>query len=187
MKPQNTKTIRRRLLLLFYERFLTDPLEMLGPGELLEMTGITREELQPNIFYLFERGLVELMTTYNPPHFSGARLTADGIDLVEDHYEFNRRYPPEPGEYEDHLAEVPVLVERLVDEAEFVPLDGERRKCLLRDVQYLRDELVRPAERWRVEVIHTVLDWIEAHFDAADGVTPTVSRLRDVLQEKLPR
>jgi hypothetical protein len=187
MKPQHTKTVRRRLLLLFYERYLTDPLDMLGPEEVVQQTNIPREQLQPNIFYLYERGLVDLMTTYNPPNFSGVRISADGIDLVEDYYEFNRRYPPVPGEYEDRLAEVPVLVERLVDEAEYIALDGERRKCLLRDVQYLRDELVRPAERWRVEVIHTVLDWIEAHFEAAQGDTGTVVELRGVLREKLPR
>lgn len=185
MKPQHPKTVRRRLLILLYDRYLTDPLEMFTPDELQREAELTREELQPNIFYLYERGLVELMTSYNPPMFSAARITADGIDLVEDHYEFSRRYPPEPGEYEDRLAEVPRLVERIVDEAEYAPLDGERRRALLRDVQYLRDELVRPAERWRSEVVLTVLDWIQGHFELAEGPSATVEELRQVLRERL--
>lgn len=187
MKFQHPKTVRRRLLLLLYDRYLVDPLDLLAPDQLQQEASLTREELQPNIFYLYERGLVELMTSCIPPMFSAARITTDGIDLVEDYYEFNRRFPPEPGEYEDRLAEVPILVERLVDEAEYVPLDGERRKSLLRDVQYLRDELIRPAERWRPHVIHTVLDWIEDHFNAAEGATQTILDLRGVLTEKIPR
>jgi hypothetical protein len=186
MKPRHPKTVRRRLLLLLYEHYLADPLELLSPAQLQEEASVLREELQPNIFYLYDRGLVELMTSYNPPMFSGARITAEGIDLVEDFFEFNRRFPPEMGEYEDRFAEVPMLVERLVDEAELSALDGENRRCLLRDVQYLRDELSRPVERWRHDVVNTVLDWMEAYFRGMDETLPSLGQLRRVL-ERQPR
>ncbi len=185
MKHRHPKSIRRRLLLLLYEHYLGDPLDMLTPEQLHEEGCVTREELQPNIFYLSDRGLVELMTDYKPPMFSGARITADGIDLVENLFEFNLRFPPELGEYEDSLADVPVLMERLVEEAELSALDGERRRSLLRDVQYLRDELVRPPERWRGEVIHTVTDWIEGYFRDAEEGLPSLIPLKKALEGQL--
>lgn len=165
-----------------YEHYLSDPLDMLTPDKLHEEGCVTREELQPNIFYLSDRGLVELMTDYKPPMFSGVRITADGIDLVENLYEFNLRFPPELGEYEDSLADVPMHMERLVEEAELSALDGERRRSLLRDVQYLRDELVRPPERWRGEVVQTVLDWIEGYFEGSDDGLPSLGALRKALE-----
>lgn len=169
-----------------YEHYQTDPLELLSPSQIQEEAALEREELQPNIFYLYDRGLVELMTSYLPPMFSGARITAEGIDLVENFFEFNRRFPPEMGEYEDRLAEVPILVERLVEEADYSPLDGEKRRSLLRDVQYLRDELSRPVERWRSEVISTVLDWIEGYFRDTGETLESLPQLRRVLAQ-LPR
>lgn len=175
--------VRRRLLLLLYEHYLTDPLEMLTPEQLQREGCVAREDLQPNTFYLYDRGLVELMTDYNPPMFSGIRITADGIDLVENFFEFNLRFPPAMGEYEDRLAEVPSLMERLVEEADFSALDGEKRKSLLRDVQYLRDELARPVDRWRMDVIRTVLNWIDGYFAKEEETLPSAGELRRVLEQ----
>jgi tetrahydromethanopterin S-methyltransferase subunit B len=76
-----------------------------------------------------------------------------------------------------------------VAEADFAPLDGEYRQALLRDVEYLRDELARPAARWRREVITSVLDWIESHFERqeehADEHLPSLDPLRQALQQQL--
>jgi hypothetical protein len=125
------------------------------------------------------------MMGYNPPLFAASRITADGIDLVENQVELNRRFPPVIGELEESVAELPVLMERLVDEADFSSLDGEQRKCLLRDIQYLRDELARPAERWRTDVIDTVLAWVENHFDGdASEDLPSLSALREAMAAK---
>jgi hypothetical protein len=90
----------------------------------------------------------------------------------------------EPGETEEAFAGVPLLVERLVQEADFSPLDGEERRCLLRDIQYLRDELSRPAQRWRSHVVETVLSWIESYFEEPGKDLPTLTELREAIQAK---
>ena len=68
--------------------------------------------------------------------------------------------------------------ERLMEEAELSPLDGEGRKCLLRDVHYLREEFARPVDRWRLKVIQEVLAWIAAEFEEPDEVLPSLREIR---------
>lgn len=167
---------------ILYDRYNLDPLEMLAPEDVLEDGTVRRDDLLANIHYLADRGLVELMIGYNPPMFAAARITADGIDLVEDRFEFNLRFPPVLGELEEATARVPLLMERLVSEADFSALDGEKRKALLRDVQYLRDELSRPAERWRIDVVETVCSWIEDYFDGTGETLPSLPDLRDAIR-----
>ncbi len=169
---------------ILYDRYLVDPLEMLTPEDLLEDETVLRKDLVANIHYLADRGLVELMVGYNPPLFAAARITADGIDLVEDRFEFNLRFPPTLSELEEAMAHVPILMERLVAEADFSSLDGEKRKCLLRDVQYLRDELARPAERWREDVVEAVCAWIEGHFYGTQEALPSLPELRDAIRNR---
>lgn len=182
MQVTNPKSVRRRILTILYEHYLADPLEMLAPEDVLEDGTILREDLLANIHYLGDRGLVELMIGYNPPMFAAARITADGMDLVENRFEFNLRFPPELDELEETMAGVPLLMERLVAEADFSSVDGEKRKCLLRDIQYLRDELARPAERWRRNVIETVCSWIDDYFANRDEVLPSLSELREAIR-----
>lgn len=184
MNSRHPKSVRRRLLTVLYERFLNDPLEMLTPDDLLEDGTILREDLVPNMYYLSDRALIELLVGYNPPMFAAARIVADGIDLVENEFEFNLRFPPAPDSVEEATAELSLLVERLVEEADFSPLDGEERRCLLRDVQYLRDELVRPAHRWRRHVIVTVLGWMAECFENPDEVLPSLGKIRAAVSEK---
>ena len=160
---------------------------MLSPQDIVEESELGRDDLLPNIYYLHDRGYVELLRSYDPPLFSAARITAEGIDLVENRFEFNLRYPPAPGEAEDSVAEAPTLIEKLVEEAEFAPLDGEARKCLLRDVQVLRDEVARPVERWRPKVVRDVISWMEAPFREPGGVLPSLARLKAILEEELKR
>jgi hypothetical protein len=185
VEQRHPKSVRRQLLTLLYDRYMNDPLEMIEPPFFLKDHGMTREELIPNIHYLADRNLVELMTGYNPPLFAGARIKADGIDLVENRYEFNRRYPPELGQIEEALADLPLLVEKLVYEAEMSPMEGEVRQCLLRDVAYLREEIARPAHLWRREVLGTVLDWIEGAADDPTVSLPSAMPLRNRIAEKL--
>jgi len=182
MDARHPKTVRRRLLTILYEKYNQDPLDMPTPEDILEDGSVVRAELLANIHYLHDRGLVELMIGYNPPMFAAARITADGIDVVENAYEFNLRFPALPGEVEEAQAGVPVLVERLVEEADYAPLDGEERQCLLRDVQYMRDELNRPAERWRKPVVATVIGWIESYCDDPDAMLPALAELKTVLE-----
>lgn len=156
---------------------------MVGPADLMEDGLITRENLIPNIHYLHDRGLVELMLGFNPPLFDGARITAEGIDLVENASEFGLRFPDAVSNDEALASGIPILMERLVEEADLCALDGEDRWALLRDIQYLREELARPFHRWRPEVIITVLGWIEQHFAAGTEPLPSYEKLRNLLED----
>ena len=178
---KHPKFIRRRLMNILYSRYQQDPLEMLLPEDFLGPEGVLREELVANIHYLADRKLVELMIGYNPPLFAAARITADGIDLVENRFQFNLRFPPEPGQLDEAFADLPVLIEQLVEEVEFAPLDGEARMALLRDVQFLRDEIARPAHRWRRSVIETVLGWISDAAEAGEAELPALALVRAAL------
>ncbi len=186
METQHPKSIRRRLLTTLYERYMKNPIEMLTPSDFLEDCGVDRHELIVNMHYLADRSLVELMMGYNPPLFASARITANGIDLVENRFEFNLRFPPSPGEQEESATDLMWLMERLVEEVEFSPLDGEARKNLLRDAQYLREELARPVHRWRRNVIDTVLDWMAEHFEDPGEALPSLPPLRKRISETLP-
>jgi len=183
MDSIHPRTVRRYLLLYLYERFMGDPNDMPTPEDILEGTpGVSRQALLGAAYYLYDKGLVELLTGYNPPMFAAARITSKGIDVVEDRYELNLHFPARPGEEEEAAASVPTLMEQLVADADFSPLDGEARKCLLRDVMYLRDELARPVMRWRPEVIATVLEWIAGYFDDPDEVLPSLAELRAAIE-----
>jgi hypothetical protein len=169
-------------LQILYEHYMRDPLEMLTPDDLTADGTLVREDLVASAYYLYDRQFIELMIGYNPPMFAAARITPNGIDLVEDQFAFNLRFPAEPGDLDAEMADVPLLVERLVEEADFAPLDGEARLALLRDVQYLRDELSRPAHRWRKDVIRTVMDWIAHEVDQPESTLPSLGRLRERLE-----
>ncbi len=177
------KSIRRKLLTRLYERYQQDPLKMLEPEDFADIA--VRTPLAANMHYLADRGLVEMMMGYHPPMFSAVRITADGIDLVENRFEFNLRFPPVPGEDAEALAEVPYLLERLVEEVDLSPADGEARRCMLRDVQYLRDEVARPEARWRWHVIGALLDWLAEPLENSDEALPSLRMLRKHLEQVL--
>ncbi|HOK09196.1 MAG TPA: hypothetical protein PLT82_07965 [Candidatus Hydrogenedens sp.] len=160
-KYKHPKAIRRWILEKLYERYLENPTEMLGPEDFLETGKIDKKQLAVNIHYLFDRNLVELITGYNPPLFVAVRITPKGIDLVEDSREFDRLFPAFPEGLEEDTAEILDIMEQLVVEADLTPLEGEIRKNMLRDIQYLRDELSKPARKWRKDVIEHVIQWIE--------------------------
>ncbi len=179
------KHVRRLLLERLYERYMDDPLDMLGPADLMDDGVITRESLIPNIHYLHDRGLVELMLGFSAPMFDGARITANGVDLVENSSEFGLRFPQSLPEAEAQSVAIPILIERLVEEADLCALDGESRWALLRDIQYLREELARPRPRWRRNVIKTVLEWIDAHFGPGVEYLPSFKELQTLLEEHM--
>ncbi len=177
------KSVRRVLLTTLYQAYFEDPLNVLMPEDFLHHESVDRDALVANMHYLHDRGLVELKMGYQPPLFASARITADGIDLVENEFEFELRFPAELGAAELTVVSVPYIVERMVEEAELSPLDGEARRALLRDVQYLRDELARPVNRWRTHVIEAVVAWLEVHSrDAGEGLA-SLESLRAALAD----
>ncbi|HRZ16708.1 MAG TPA: hypothetical protein P5141_04015, partial [Candidatus Hydrogenedentes bacterium] len=100
MSDRHYRHIRRTLLKALYEQYREDPLEMVEPERLLPKVDGDRRSLMFNMHYLSDRGLVEMMLGYRPPLFSGARITADGIDLVENRTLFDAKYPPLPDQCE---------------------------------------------------------------------------------------
>jgi hypothetical protein len=181
MPIRHAKSVRRVLLQTLYQAYFEDPMNVLGPDEFLESGDLDRDALVANMHYLADRGLVELKMGYQPPLFASARITANGIDVVENEFEFELRFPGEVSSADLQAVSVPYLVERLVEEADLSPLDGEARRALLRDVQFLRDEIARPAERWRGNVMVSVLDWIADYERAAGETLPSLQALRAAL------
>lgn len=178
MHSNDPKSIRRALLLTLYDQYRADPLEMAGPELLIECAGEDRSALVFNMHYLADRGLVEMMMGYQPPLFSGARITADGIDLVENRFQLDLRFPPAPDDPEAAGAELPALMARLAEEAEFCPLDGEARQALLRDVAWLQDEAARSAARRRPELMLSVLDSMAGACGSAENAPPSLDKVR---------
>lgn len=186
MGSRNPKDIRRQILLTLYDRYFAAPLEMLDPEDLMRSGEIAHEELVPNAHYLRDRGLVELMIGYNTTSFAAIRITADGIDLVENQYAFNTRFPADMADVTETLNELPILVERLIAEIDLSPIEGEVRAALIRDVQYLREEFARPVHRWRRTVIDTVLGWIADPFAKPNEDLPSLVRVQTLLREEPP-
>lgn len=185
MASEHPKSMRRRLLQACYDYYLQYPLDSLSPEELRDAAVVGRDALEPNVFYLRDRGLLHIGVIHTPPYFSAARITAEGIDLVEDAFAFGHQFPPSPDEVEDVLEEVPLLMERLLAEADYSSLGGELRQSLQRDLQFVRGELSRPAQRWRHEVIREVFGWVRGYSDTIDEELPSLRRILEILATRL--
>ncbi len=181
MPSENYKSVRRSLLLALYGLYRADPLKMAEPEQLITCAGDDRDTLVFNMHYLLDRGLVEMMMGYLPPLFSGARITADGIDLVENRFQFDLRFPPAPDDPDSADAELPALMARLAEEAEFSPLDGEARRALLRDVAWLQDEAARSAARRRPELMLSVLGSMAVACGAGENAPPSLEKVRRII------
>lgn len=184
MMIEHPKTVRRRLLTLLYERFLQFPAEMFTADDIMTAGAFNRDEMVVNMFYLADSGLVEMITSYRPNWFEAARIRPAGVDLVENRFVFDQRFPPALPDDEAEAAALTYYMERLAEQAEYAGLDGEVRHALLRDVQYLREELARPRRRWRREVIDAVLAWIAAAAERDPGCLPALEPLREALREE---
>lgn len=181
MNDEHPKSVRGRLLRFLYDRYMTDPLEMLSPDDFITEGGFTRQQLIINIHYLADSGYIELMMGYQPPLFSGSRILPAGIDLVENEVVFRRRFPMITDTHATDLAAVHALMERLIEEVEIAALDGHTRKAAIRDIYYLREEFAQPASHWRPEVISSIIDWVqEAPCDVAEEL-PSLSKLIEVI------
>lgn len=181
MKPADHKAIRRKLLEFLYASYLDDPLLMVEPEPLLALPGVDSKNIIPNMHYLYDRKLVEMMMGYTPPMFSAVRITAAGIDMVEDHYNFDLQFPPRCSPDGDEVSTIPQVVEHLVAQGDLSPLEGWVRHQLLQDIQYLRHELAQPREQWRMEVIYALLEWIGRRDDDAGGALPALHELRRLI------
>ena len=87
--------IRRCLMEALYEFFKSFPYATMELRQLSEDYNIQPEDLNWNIVYLEKCGFVELAKSYSIPPFvsPSAVITAEGIELIEDEHQFNRRFP----------------------------------------------------------------------------------------------
>ena len=176
---RSNRDVRRRILVHLYETYSADPLTVLSPKELESGAQIERDELTSNIFYLEERGYVECMKRYGSRSFAAARITPDGIDLVEDPSRIEALF----GDRRDRPT-INLDGEMSVDAADTLrrlhlvvygqDMDTDRRNALLDDLRALEFEVGRPAHRRRLARITALLEWI--HEPLAD-VAPAVREI----------
>lgn len=184
MASHSPKNVRRRILTILYAHYLEDPLQMLTPTDIVEDGTVSKADLPANIFYLYDRGLIELMIGYNPPMFDAVRICPSGIDIVEDAVEFDRQFPAYSETNGRVQAEAMTLVLQLAEEADRAPLEGIKREWLLRDVRLLRDELRQPKNELRLDRVRQTLDWLPDYFDGGVGEhLPALAELRKLVAE----
>ncbi|MCH7958855.1 MAG: hypothetical protein IID08_01915 [Candidatus Hydrogenedentes bacterium] len=182
MSSQNPKYVRGRILQILYEHFLDDPMKMLTPEDILGDESIERKILATSAIYLHERGLIELAIGYAPPLFTSAKISPDGVDLVENEDSFRREFSDTSAADGESNREATLLMVSLAKEAELSPLQGLQREWLYRDLTHLRDELRRPVDTWRQEVILRSIGWIRGYFDGdCDRYLASLSRLENFL------
>lgn len=182
MRIEDHKALRRMILEILYQSYLDDPLRMVEPEVFFAHPPLDRHNIVPNMHYLADRKLVEMMMGYTPPMFSAVRITAAGIDLVEHRFAFDLQFPPLNGGPE---TEIPALLERLIEECDFLPLEGVARRQLLGDAVYLREELNRPVARWRPALVRVLLEVIEEHRARSGTPLDVLDRLRAALDDVL--
>jgi len=176
---RSNRDVRRRILVYLYETYSANPLTVVAPKEMETRARITRDELMGNIFYLEERGFVECMKRYGSRLFAAARITPDGIDLVEDPRRleamFGDRRERSTAIVEDELSvDAADTLRRLYLVVYEQDIDTDRRNALLDDLRALEFEVGRPAGRRRLARIRCLLEWIH---DPLAEVEPAVREL----------
>lgn len=182
MEHINPKLVRRRIMEILYQSYQDDPLRMLSPYDIAEHGTVVLEDLTANCHYLHDRSLIELMVGYNPPMFDAARIAPEGIEIYEDMTQFDKLFPRDPTESRLRAPNIIPLMTQMAREAEDSTLDGLRREWLLRDLSHLRDELRRPEDEWRPEVILRDLQWLEGLLESEeDAQLPSLEKLKATL------
>ena len=184
---RSNRDVRRRILVHLYETNSADPLTVLSPKELESGAQIERDELMRNIFYLEERGYVECMKRYGSRLFAAARITPDGIDLVEDFGRIealfgDRRDRPAmhvDGEISVDAADTFRRLHLVVYEQD---IDTDQRNALLHDLRALEFEIGRPAHRRRLARITVLLEWIHEPMADIEHAVREIDLLRGLLQ-----
>ena len=159
---------------------------MLTPADFTDRDIVTITELIPNIHYLHERGYIELMLGYNPPLFAATRISNAGVDLHEDTVEFDRIFPPDVSASTAGTEDLVEVLLTLVDETESLDLSAKKREWLLDDIDFLRQELIKPDVHWRSDFILKRLHWIDVFISKeSDSGLPSYDSLKTILHEKL--
>lgn len=184
MSATENRAIRRKILLALYEVYQNHPHAMLSPREVMDATGVTYDGLARNIFYLEEHGLVECLKRFGTTLFGAAKLTAKGVDIVEDESKLNELVPVDgetPAAPADELAE---LFDRIRTDARNAPLGKEDIDSLMDELDFLQRSVTRARTDERARKIETVLGWITASFDGNESVIRDLRRLIGIIRER---
>jgi len=153
----------------------------------MEAADVTHDGLARNIFYLEEHGLVECLKRFGTRPFGAAKLTAKGVDIVEDNNKLNELVPltgDTAAGPKDELAE---LFERIRTDARNAPLGQEDIDTLIDELDFLRKSLTRARTDERAEKIQTVLGWISDSLDGNEPVLRDIRRLAEIIRERQER
>jgi len=170
-----------------YERYSADPHAVLSPKDVESRAEITRDELMANIFYLEERGYVKCMKRYGSHLFAAARITPEGIDLIEDPARLmalfgeirERTTTVVEGKFDLDVADTLRRLHVAVYEHAF---DTDQRNAVLDDLRALKFEMERPAERRRLAKIRSLLEWLDETLDGIETAAREIDLLRGLLR-----
>jgi hypothetical protein len=155
---------------MLYEQYLADPLRMLTPEEMLEDDGLTRQTLATNSHYLHDRGYIEMLTGYNPPLFAAARISPQGIDLIENAERFRELFGQDAPVVDAVNVQGPRLVLNVAEAVEALGISDVRKQWLLDDLRRLRDEFRKEPQERREDVVRACLRAVAEYFDEDPAV-----------------
>ncbi len=172
--------IRRRILEMLYEKFTEHPYYRITPKEFKNKLKINIRELNFNVIYLEEKGLIELQKPLEGTLFVGARITTKGVDLVEDEYRFNMMFPlaSTRSVSENILAKFNLLREGIETDKNLSP---ELREIIVEEVRSIEDELKKAEPSYGV--VKKMLDKIkDRNFEIYERLSaimkdPTIIRI----------
>lgn len=142
--------IRRRIIEMVFERFKEHPYYRITPSEFKEVLGITLKQLYYNVAYLAEKGYLDLQTPLEGSFFVGARITAKGIDLIEDDLQFDIIFPrPEQLTTPDNVMAGLALIQNSITIVN--DIQKETKELLIEGINDLMNELSQPGPSY-----HTV-------------------------------
>jgi hypothetical protein len=184
MGVAENRAIRRRMLLTFYEAYQTHPHLMLSPKEVMDAANVTYDELLRNIFYLEEHGLIECLKGFGTALFGAAKLTAHGVDVVEDEQRLSELFPVDEDSHARPRDELSELLERIRTDARNAPLGQEDIDTLLDELEFIRKSLERTRTPERMQKIETLFGWVCASFDGNESVLRDIRRLIELIRDE---
>jgi hypothetical protein len=184
MTVAENRLIRRKILIALYEVYQINPQTMLSPKEVIEAANITHDGLARNIFYLEEHELVECLKRFGTTPFGAAKLTAKGVDIVEDENKLNQLVPVNGQAAAGPTDELAELFERIRTDAHNAPLGQEDIESLIDELDFIQKSMARSRTDARAEKIQTVLRWISDSFDGNESVLRDIRRLTELVQER---
>jgi hypothetical protein len=167
--------IRREILKMVYERYTQHPYYRVTPKEFKEELGISLRQLNFNIVYLEEKGLLELQKPLEGSLFVGARITPRGIDLVEDEFQFDTTFPLK-NEKKMKDIDVERASKDLIDKIMLRNFSSEKKELLIEEVKSIRDEFRKPGPSYKV--IKNALEKIkERDYDLGNELSEILKNL----------